>query len=46
MSRHLARVDEIQQNYRIQRGELFKENLIKHIPIFERPIYSLNSTNF
>jgi len=24
MSRHLARVDEIQQNYRIQRGELFK----------------------
>jgi len=45
MSRHLARVDEIQQNYRIQRGELFKRIRLSTFAQLVLQVDQVNSMN-
>jgi len=45
MSRHMARVDEIQQNYRIQRGELFKRIRLSTFAQLVLQVDSVNNMN-
>ena len=45
MSRHLARVDEIQQNYRIQKGELFKRIRLSTFAQLILQVDQVNSMN-
>jgi len=45
VSKHLARVDEIQQNYRIQRGELFKRIRLSTFAQLILQVDSVNAMN-